>query len=93
MGEWHKVEPKPYSPCDNCQSGSCGITSEIRNGELWMKSDDCHETCERYREYWDNLGSNKPKKEHLFGDNIRDAYASITILIHSLSLLMASRGW
>lgn len=43
MGEWHKYQtPDPSHPCTNCQSGSCGVTSEFRDGELWAKTDDCH---------------------------------------------------
>ena len=50
MGDWHKVE-KHWSPCDGCQVGWGAMSSEIRNGELWTKSDDCHEECERYNDW------------------------------------------
>ncbi len=45
MGEWHKVEF--YSPCNACSTGSCDVSSEIRDGEVWTKIDACHETCDK----------------------------------------------
>ena len=71
MGEWHKHQPPdPNHPCTNCQAGSCGVTSEIRDGELWMKSDDCTETCQRYLEY-------TAKPERILGKHIREAISAI----------------
>jgi len=55
MGKWHKVESKPWSPCDGCQVGWGSISYEIRNGELWAKSDDCHEECQQYKDWCDAL--------------------------------------
>lgn len=52
MGEWHKHQyPDPRHPCTNCQASSCSVTSEFRDGELWTKTDDCHETCGILGEY------------------------------------------
>ena len=51
MGEWHKVEPKPWSPCDGCEMGWGSISQKIIDGELYSKIDDCHETCQRYRDW------------------------------------------
>lgn len=63
MGEWHKVELRPYSPCDGCEAGSCGVSSwtDPKTGELWTKTDDCHETCTILSEYLKgNMESSSP---------------------------------
>lgn len=44
MSEWHKYEVAGF-PCMGCQFGYSNISSEMRSGELWVKSDDCSETC------------------------------------------------
>ena len=52
MGNWYKAQcPDPNNPCTNCDVGSCGVSSETRNSELWTKTDDCHETCQRLKDY------------------------------------------
>lgn len=52
MGDWYKYEPPdPNHPCLNCQMGSCDVTTEMRDGELWTKIDNCHETCELIEQY------------------------------------------
>ena len=48
MGEWHKIEPRPYSPCNGCNTGSCSVTLKTVNGEIYTKTDYCQETCVRY---------------------------------------------
>lgn len=51
MGEWHKVEPRRWTICDGCQMGYASVSQKTVNGELYTKTDDCHETCERYKEF------------------------------------------
>ena len=53
MGNWHKVEQKPWSPCDGCQTGHGSISTKIVNEELYTKSDDCHEECQEYKDWCD----------------------------------------
>ena len=67
MGDWIEVKPRPYSPCDTCQTGNGGISQKIVDGKLYQKIDDCHETCEKFRVH----------DEHLFGDNIRNTIRAI----------------
>ncbi len=70
MGDWHKVERKPYSPCDGCEMGFCSYSQKEVDGELYVKTDNCHETCERvkrisiradshrkYSKAWQKLGA------------------------------------
>lgn len=46
MGEWYKYQPtNPNHPCTNCQAGSGSASSKIQDGELWVKYDNCYETC------------------------------------------------
>ena len=79
MREWHKVEPKPYSPCDGCQMGYCSVSQKTVDGVLYSKMDDCHETCEIYKEH---LRNNAPM-----------TYATITTKDRERMREMASRGW
>ena len=52
MGEWHKYQPPdPNHPCTNCQVGWGNVSSEMRGSELWLKSDDCHETCQLLKDW------------------------------------------
>jgi len=52
MGEWHKHQgPVPSHPCTNCEAGSCSVATEMRDGELWTKTDDCHETCQLLKDH------------------------------------------
>ena len=51
MGEWHKVEPRKWSPCDDCQMGWASVSQKIVDGEFYTKTDDCRETCERYQKW------------------------------------------
>ena len=53
MGNWRKVEPKAYSPCDGCEMGWGSISQKVKNGELYTKTDDCHETCQQYQDWLD----------------------------------------
>ena len=71
MGEWHKVEQKPYSPCDGCEMGFCSLSQKEVDGVLYSKTEDCHETCDILRDF------NNPEKERLFFNHIREAYATI----------------
>ena len=78
MGEWQKVPTSNCGdrlhPCTNCGMGYGGVSSWVDpvTLELWTKSDDCTETCDRLKEY----RSPEPR-ERLFGQNIRDAYHAI----------------
>ena len=74
MGNWHEVKPRPYSPCDGCQMGHCAVSQKTVKGKLYTKTDDCHETCNIYKSH---VVGSVPKKEHLFFNNIRGAYAVI----------------
>jgi len=55
MGEWHKVE-KPSDgdyPCARCNAGWSNYSAKEIDGELYTKTDSCHETClilKRWRE-------------------------------------------
>lgn len=62
------------SPCDGCEMGfgSIGQYIDVKTGHLMQESHDCMETCQRFRNHW-----NKPSREHIFGQNIRDAIAII----------------
>jgi len=64
MGEWIEVKPKPYSPCDGCQMGSCSVSQKYENGKLYTKTDDCHETCKIYvdNDTFDRFMNTKARK-------------------------------
>lgn len=51
MGEWQKVEirKKGTCPCDVCNAGWCSVSSKTEDGEAYIKSDSCTETCVRYK--------------------------------------------
>jgi len=68
MGEWHKVGKKPWSPCDDCQAGYCSYSSKFEDGEWWVKTDDCHETCQRYKDWLDGKLTGKSKKDEMVID-------------------------
>jgi len=53
MGGWHKVSTLfPKSPCGSCQAGWGSYSSCVdKHGDLWIKCDDCSETCERLKKW------------------------------------------
>lgn len=51
MGEWHKVKPKAWSPCDGCEVGHSAYSSKIVDGKMWIKANHCQETCQRYKDW------------------------------------------
>lgn len=51
MGEWHEVEPRPYSPCDGCEIGFCSLSQKKVNGVPYTKTDYCQETCTTHKEW------------------------------------------
>lgn len=52
MGDWIEVKPPVLSICNGCQMGHCAISQKVQNGKLYTKTDDCHETCQRYKDWF-----------------------------------------
>lgn len=71
---WHEVKPKPYSPCDGCEMGYMSFSQKVIDGVNYTKTEDCHDTCVRFRNW---TLTETSRKEHFFGDNIRDAIKAI----------------
>lgn len=53
MGEWHEVKRVLYGnhPCTHCEMGWGSIAQKTIDGKLYEKHDDCHEDCERLKDY------------------------------------------
>jgi len=41
------------SPCDSCIGGFCNISqyTDTKTGHLMQRTEDCHETCQRFQDY------------------------------------------
>ena len=49
MRGWHKYKPPDRGdPCTGCQMGWSSYSSEMRDGELWVKTESCFDNCEGY---------------------------------------------
>jgi len=72
--EMERRKKDPY-PCSDCEMGSASINqyTDPKTGHLMQESHDCTETCQIFKDYWNK----KSAKEHLFGNNIRDAIETI----------------
>ncbi len=86
MGKWHRVDLYPMSnhPCSGCQAGWGSQSHKVVAGVNYFKTDTCNETCERLKNYTYQREEDliqgalaRGRKEHLFGDNIREAYHAI----------------
>lgn len=55
MGEWHKVEQVKDDryPCRGCEAGSASYScyEDPVTKEIWVKTDSCQETCQRYKDW------------------------------------------
>ena len=72
MGNWQELKSRPYSSCDSCEMGFCSISHKTEGGKDYVKTDDCHETCGRFKNHVYQREENSIK-DHIFGDNIREA--------------------
>lgn len=65
MGKWVEIKPKPWSPCDDCQAAYCVYSYKVENGKEYTKTDDCHETCKRYKDWLKGKLTGKKKKDEV----------------------------
>jgi len=51
------------TPCDDCCVGWGSSTSYIDvNGDLWVKNEDCHDTCQLYLDFTNNISNEEHEK-------------------------------